>query len=65
MSHNSNNNWLNYQNQPQNGTKMDIFSKIARRMAELAILYWIPWSVGNTGQKGSKTDAYVAQHNQK
>ena len=34
-------------------------------MAELAIIYWIPWSVGATVQKGPQTDAYVAQHNQK
>ena len=39
--------------------------KIARGMAELAILYWIPRSVGTTVQKGPKNDAYVAQHNQK
>ena len=32
-------------------------------MAELAIIYWIPWSVGATVQKGPQTDAYVAQNN--
>ena len=34
-------------------------------MAELAIIYWIPWSVGATVQKGPQNDVYVAQHNQK
>ena len=41
------------QKQPNNGSKTAI----------LAIIYWIPRSVGTTVQKGLQTDAYVAQHN--
>ena len=49
----------------KNGHKMAISSKLDFRIAEMAIINWIPCSKGATVQKGTKMETYASHNDQK